>query len=180
MEIARRKAGFGKDLLDGLDQTVGVQLPPRHIDGDKQRLAGDIRRPSHGLMNRLADCPSTHGNDLTQRFGKRNELGWRNQAALGVLPPHERLEPGHLVGGEMHDRLVVQMELLPRQSPPKVSLHRKLPAGIRARACAVRTPGSGLGRPPWRAPWPDSRPKSRFPPAHSPDRRSRHRCSRSG
>ena len=48
---------------------------------------------------------------MTSLLGQLDELAGLHHAPLGMTPPHQRLKPGHLPAGQVHDRLVDQAEL---------------------------------------------------------------------
>ena len=84
---------------------VGVALPAR------QQLAG------------LVEHPAPQGQDQPGFFGQADEFGWRHQAALRVLPAHQRLH-AHYAAGAVALRLVLQQELILGEGGAQVAFQR--------------------------------------------------------
>ena len=86
------------------------------------------------------------GDDQPGLLGDPDELRGREQAAAGVVPADQRLEPGDRLGGQVHRRLVVQHQLVGARSPAgarsagRQQVHRRARAGSgrRPRGCPCR------------------------------------------
>ena len=68
-----------------------AKLHRREIDGDLERL-----RPRRRLAAGLAQDPFADRDDEAALLGERNEVAGRDQAALRMLPAHQRLEADDL------------------------------------------------------------------------------------
>ena len=75
------------------------------------------------------------GEDEAGLLGQGDELVRREQAALGMLPAHERLEADRALGRERDDRLVDEPQLVALEGPPQVGL--ELEHGHRPRVHGV-------------------------------------------
>ena len=129
----------------GLAEHLGDEVGERRVDHlarpdvDRQRGVGEgqVARPPHG---ELGQGVGEHGGpDLVDQpglLGHRQELVGRQQAALGVQPAGERLEAGHVAGGQLDDRLEVGHDLAALEAAPQLGRraqgeHRRL---VRARS----------------------------------------------
>ena len=95
-----------------VDQGTG-----RQVHGDGQRLP--LRLPVDGLIQCLPQNDLGQGVHQPRLLDDRDELIRRQQAALGVVPPHEGLDVPHRSGGQVDLRLVVQDQLLVGEREPK-------------------------------------------------------------
>ena len=68
--------------------------------------------PGRGLRAGGLDDPGADALDEAGLLGQRDELARGQEAALGVLPAHERLAPVDAAVERAHDRLPVQDELV--------------------------------------------------------------------
>ncbi len=68
--------------------------------------------PRPELRAGLLDDPCADGQDETALLGDGDEPARREQAVGGVVPPQQCFGPGGHHGVELHDRLVVQLELI--------------------------------------------------------------------
>ena len=57
-----------------------------------------------------------HRHDQAGLLGDRNELVGRNHAVHRMAPADERFQTDHLAGQQIHERLVVHVELLQAQA----------------------------------------------------------------
>jgi len=71
-----------------------------------------------------AQHPFAERQDKSGFLRQRNEIGWRDHAALGKVPAHQGLETRHLAGLQIMDRLVVDLELGIGDGLAKVELER--------------------------------------------------------
>lgn len=69
---------------------------------------GPSAPPSGGVGAGVGEHPIGKRLDEAGFFGQGDELAGADEAALGVLPAHERLEGDEIVAVQAHDRLVVQ------------------------------------------------------------------------
>src|SRR4051794_25265204 len=102
-----------------------AQLHRREVDRNSRPHTGILPRSS--LAARLIEHPCAQLDDHAASLGYRNELRWRYQTPLGVLPADQRLEPDHPAGGELNLWLVVKHELGRIECPAEVAL--QLPPG---------------------------------------------------
>src|SRR6266850_4023529 len=93
-----------------LDEAVAAELARRDVDRDAHRTSG--RMPLRGALHRLHQGPVAELLDQLRLLGDRDEQRRRDEAALGMLPAHERLEADDGSGGEIDLRLVMQLDLL--------------------------------------------------------------------
>src|SRR5207245_7819229 len=71
--------------------------------------------------------PTRRSSDLDRHdeagvLRERNKLGRRNHAALGMLPAQQRLESDDRSGGEIHDRLVNEPQLVALNAATQIVL----------------------------------------------------------
>ena len=103
-------------------QVALVELDRGQVDADRQRrLAAFV--PPGGLAAGLAQHPFADRHDHAGLLGQRDEVQRRDDAVLGVLPADQGLQAGDLLGAQVHDRLVPQLELVPHDGPAQVRLH---------------------------------------------------------
>ncbi len=70
-------------------------------------------------------CRSAHSPSIADQvavLGDRNEHAGADRSALGVVPAHQRLEPGDDVVGRADDRLVIHLQLAARERVAQVFL----------------------------------------------------------
>jgi hypothetical protein len=83
----------------------------RQIDAEehaaRHHTAGTLDQPTGPVDHRQIDPV-----DQAALFGQRDEFAGWNQAALGVAPADQSLEPGQLVVIEMDDRLEERFEFV--------------------------------------------------------------------
>ena len=110
-EQVRIQARTRERLGDRAEQVVGDELPRREVDRDRERpFTRGLADPLRALATRGLEHRGTDGHDQPVVLGDREELGWCQDAVLGVLPAQQRLEPGDLTRVEADDRLVVDAE----------------------------------------------------------------------
>ena len=81
--------------------------------------SGQLRAAAHASPDR----PLAELNDEADLLGHRDEGAGRNQALLGMAPADQGLDPADLVGPEIDDGLVVQLELAGGQRLAQIVLH---------------------------------------------------------
>ena len=67
--------------------------------------------PTRQFTGRLLKSPPAQAADRAGRFGEGDELRWRDQAELGVVPAHQCLEADRIAGGGFDDRLILEVNL---------------------------------------------------------------------
>ena len=113
-----------KDHRDPVDERGLAELLARQVDGDGERLVErEHLLPALHLAARLAQNPLAELDDHARLFGDRDEVHRRDEAALRVLPPDERLEAAQAEVFERDDGLVVEYELLSFERAAHVGLH---------------------------------------------------------
>ena len=78
--------------------------------------------PGADLPAGFADHPEVEGNDQAGLLGSGNEVHRRDEAAFGVLPAHQGLEPRNPAVVEGDDRLIGDPELVAFNRAPEVCL----------------------------------------------------------
>lgn len=81
--------------------------------------------PDPALAAGLAKHPPAEWQDQARLHGERDELRRWNQAALRVLPAHQRLQADDPAVRQAHDRLIVHRELLALDGTAQFSLQRE-------------------------------------------------------
>src|SRR5438552_18838292 len=111
LEKSRREAGLVEDLRNTVEQVRLLELTDGEIDCERQRAISGI---VPGLRLRAGDShrPRADRDHDSNRFGERNEHGWRDHAEGGVIPAEERFHSADSSGAEIENRLVVDRELL--------------------------------------------------------------------
>ena len=110
-----------------LGEVGAAQLARRDVERD---APGRARRARHASRWRQS-ASSTHSpTSLDQPVSSANGMNspGAHEAALGIVPAHERLEPAHAAVARLDDRLEVQDEL--------VALDRAAQAGRQRQALA--------------------------------------------
>ena len=105
-----------------------------------------FRPPGLRLAAGLAQDPGTQRMDEAARLRHRHELAGQHQAALRVVPAHQRLDRGEAAALEVELRLVVQHELAALERPAQLAA-RPAGGGAPRRPSPGRTAGSGGGPP---------------------------------
>ena len=78
--------------------------------------------PVSQLFACLIGDPSVKLDDGTHLFSNHDEVGGKEKAPLGVLPPHEGLEPGDVAVGDTQNGLIKDAELLTHESSTEIVL----------------------------------------------------------
>ena len=110
------------------------ELACAHVHGNRQALGMGLGAPRHQLGTRGFEHPLAQRQDQARLLCHRNELAWRYQPALGVVPTQQRFHPGD-VALVVHHLLVIQHELVAQKALAQVSLQ----------GCACRGSGLHLG-----------------------------------
>ena len=127
-----RQPGLGEDLADLLDEIGLGELTGRQVDAHHELRFGQRVHPAPRLAAGRFQHPAPDRDDQPGLLGERNERQRRDEAARRVLPADERLEPDDPVGSEVHDRLVVEPQLVALEGPPEVVLELDALHGRRA------------------------------------------------
>ncbi len=106
-QALRGQPGVAQRGLDFLDEARLLELGARDVDAQVRSAA-----PGRGLARGVAQHPAPERDDQSGLLGERDELARAEQAALGMLPAHERLEARVAAEVEVDDRLVVQDQFL--------------------------------------------------------------------
>ena len=126
LEQPRRQPGFLERLRHHLGELRIVELPRREVDRDLQAALGaDEGRPAAGF----AQHPFADLEDQAALLGDLDELARRHQAALGMLPAHQRLVADHFAALRLDDALVVQPQLALADGAAQIGLEREAPRG---------------------------------------------------
>ena len=119
----RVEAGAGDDLGDGRRQVAVGDLAGGEVDGDVEGArVGALLVPLEDLAAGALLDPAADRLDQAAVLGDRDELGRVEQAALGVLPAHQRLEAADLAGAKVDHRLVVERQLVALERVPQLAL----------------------------------------------------------
>jgi hypothetical protein len=102
-EPLRREPDFRQRLPDLARQIWRQELHGRQIHRNFQML-----RPACRLTARLVQRPFPDGDDQAAVLGYRNEYRRRNVPPLRMTPACQCLEPGHLVGAQINQRLIIK------------------------------------------------------------------------
>ena len=109
---ARREPGLADDALHLRGQRGVGELPGREVEVELERRARlpPATTPSGGTRARPSRCRA--GTIVPSSSAAGQELARQQQAVLGVLPAHQRLEPRDPTGRAADDRQVVQSQLV--------------------------------------------------------------------
>ena len=115
-----------EDVADLLDEVLTEDLPARDVDGYEQRplLARQLTLPARCLVRGAQEDVRAEAHDEIRLLGDGDEVVRAHQAALGMLPAHQRLEAGQLLGRQVDDRLIEDLDLVLRQRLAQVALQR--------------------------------------------------------
>jgi hypothetical protein len=75
-------------------------------------VVGCWRCQRRALLAGLLEHPAAEGDDQPGLLGQGDELGWEDLPACWVLPAHQRLQGGDSAAVKLHDRLVLDGELV--------------------------------------------------------------------
>ena len=111
-------------------EILAGQLCWREIDGDANFI-----RPRRCILAGSPDDPFAEGDDQSDLLGEWDEFVRRDDAALRMMPADQCLTAAHVVGGQVHDRLIVHFEFAVLECHAKRKLQRSpsLHAGIHPR-----------------------------------------------
>ncbi len=156
-ERVGRQLGVGDRLGDLVGEARLGKPPLGEVDRDhERRVFGQPAPPARGLVAGLPQHEVVDGDDQLAVLGDEHELGRLEQAALRVLPAHQRLGSGHEAGGEVDLGLVVhrraRRSASPRRSsfssPPRSGMalsHPALEHRVAGRACGLRAVHGQVG-----------------------------------
>src|SRR5215510_15208219 len=89
------------------------ELPPRKVHADRQRSFGSVDPlPALHLNAGFKEHPLADVNDGTCFLGHRYEPIRSDRAALGMLPPNQRLKTDKPASLEFDDRLILDEKLV--------------------------------------------------------------------
>ena len=132
-------------LAQHVHEVAVHHLPRREIHGDRHRLLAWRHRPLRCRQRGRLQHPGPDLDDGARLLGQWNELAWRHEAAVRVLPAHQCLGADDLLRAQFHDRLKDQRQFLPLERLAQVGLqldaiqHRRMHAAFiqhRARLAA--------------------------------------------
>src|SRR5207302_10754993 len=92
-EPFRREPGRREDAGDAADEARLGDLPARDIDTHQQRLRSSDDLPQASLAAGLLEDPLTERDAEPGLFGDRDEVVREDQAALGMAPAQQCLDP---------------------------------------------------------------------------------------
>jgi hypothetical protein len=122
----RRQVAVLEGKADRRDEPRMLELDAGQVDADAhRRLTGSRELPSPGLAAGLADDELADRDHQAGLLGDRNEVARRDQAALGVHPPDERLHRHEIAVGQADDWLVVEDELAALDGAAHVDAERQ-------------------------------------------------------
>ena len=151
-EPGRIEAGQVEHVGHHLDQLGIGELARRQVDRHLDVPITGQRRPRHRVGHRLAEHPPPDRDDQPRLLGDRDEAVRHDHVVARTVPAHQRLDLGHGAVAQLHDRLVVQHELLAldgRGAGPARGPGARRPAG----RGWVGTPPTGRGPGPWPGTW---------------------------
>jgi hypothetical protein len=105
-----RERGVAQRLCHRAGRVVALQVPCRQVDVQQQRSEAGV--PGRRLPAGLAQHQAVDVDHEAGLLGDRDELGGRHQDAVRPRPSHQRLGRAHPPGTQVHDRLVVDDQLL--------------------------------------------------------------------
>src|SRR6478672_803255 len=109
-QIASLQAADLERATDGLGQP-SFQLTARQVDA-YSNARQPLVLPGPVLQTGALQNPLSHGNDQPILLCNRDELGWKEQPELGVLPAQQGLRRDDGIGIGINDRLIVHLELV--------------------------------------------------------------------
>ena len=112
LEGRRIETRLGQDRVDLIEEIGLGELAGGQVDRHHQRRPARSRvAPSPRLAAGRLEDPPAERHDQAGLLGQRDERERRDQAAIGMLPADERLEPDDPVGRQVDQRLVVDTQL---------------------------------------------------------------------
>ena len=112
-QITRSEAGVTYGLTD-LACEIGVLEASRgqvHVNGEVPG-SRNCSLPDTDLTACLAKDHTVDLHHMPRHFRLTQELGWQQEAPLGMVPADERLDAGDAPASDVHHRLIVDDELL--------------------------------------------------------------------
>ncbi len=100
-------------------QLLAAELGGRQVDRDLQ-----IGRPRRRLRARRPHHPGADRHDQTGFLRERDEVRWRYQAALRVMPAQQRLATADGAALEIGERLVIKFEFAVGERAAQLTLQR--------------------------------------------------------
>ena len=88
----------------------------------ERRVVGPRLLPAGRVAQRLLEHPLTDPLDHPALLGDRDELGRHHQAALRVIPAHQRLDARDAFVAEIHDGLIHDAQLVEVERAPQLVL----------------------------------------------------------
>ena len=98
------------------------------------------------LRARGAENPASDGDDHAVVFGDRDELVGHDRAEVGMFPTEQCLEPDDVVGFELDNRLVDELELVSLEGVGELVLELQALDGRRSHGWFVDDPTCLAGR----------------------------------
>src|SRR5919106_269146 len=142
-------AGVGENRLHVPDEVGASQFTLGQVDADHELVVEPVARaPGLELLAGQAENGAPDGPHETGLLRQRDEVFRQDEAANGVAPPGESLEPHDPAGRQRDDRLVVRLYLLsldrafqrPRQLLPALGadVHLGVVPGVAALPVRLR------------------------------------------
>ena len=120
LKIGGGQAGFLQDQFDPGEKILVTKLDGRNIHrdrhGKKTALQPELRLPA-GFTQR----PATNRHDQAALFRNRHKAPRVEQTDIRIKPANQRLDAGHLAGGKIDLRLVMQEKFTPLQGPAQAA-----------------------------------------------------------
>ena len=108
-----------EDLLDVRDEVGLRELSAGEVDAEHERFVGrGLPLPPAQLAASFAQHPQPDWHDQPRLFRHRDELGREGEAALRVLPAHERLEARKPSRFQRDDGLIIDAEFFALDGVP--------------------------------------------------------------
>ena len=116
-ERGRRQVGATQDGLDVVEEARVGQLAPGDVDVDRERLHPcEAEMPRAQLARGRIEDAFADRHDEPALLGERQIVTGRDRPEQGMAPPEEGLDRGDRAGREVDDGLVLQPELVARDS----------------------------------------------------------------
>ena len=121
-DAARVERRAGQGIADLLDELGAAELPGREVDGDRQAVGAlaETLLPGRQLLHGPVHHQLPDGDDEPGVLRQLDEVGGRDDAPLGMVPAHQRLEAGQPARAELHDGLEEEGELVAVDGPVQV------------------------------------------------------------
>ena len=110
-QLAGAHAVDVQQIVDIGDEARRAELHHAQVDVQAQLVVAELLVPRRQLLHGRRHHVPAEPHDLPALLGDGDEVGGRDQPTLGVLPAHQRLEPGDRAIVDAHDRLVGDEEL---------------------------------------------------------------------